>query len=495
MKKLKTMLVSVLLLICALLAGCGETANSTAIGTDSIDLRNNGTAIQWKYADETDWHDLVSISELKGAAGQNGADGAKGDDGADGKNIEIRKTEDRIQWRYAGENWSDLVLLSSLVGSAGKDGTNGADGKDGAQGKNGVDGTDGKDGRDGVDGKSVEIRKADGCIQWRLEGGEWQNIIALADLKGAAGKDGQNGTDGKNGIDGKDGVDGKDGINGTDGKNGIDGTNGKDGRDGADGKSVEIRKADGYVQWRLEGGEWQGLVSLVDIKGPAGANGTDGKNGTDGRNGANGKTPEFRVDGSSLQWRYEGDDVWLNLYDLSLLKGADGKNGKDGINGTDGKNGVDGKNGTDGKDGMCAGYFAAGGELSTGKWGDSLPFTVKKSSGSLISYNESTKGITLAKGHSYSLVFSGTASVIAKADNSECGLALVDGYSGNDIFMTTRTSLIIPKSGQTATLTVAYNTVYTAEEDITLNFSYNGFLFRYNDLGTSRYSITIIALD
>ena len=87
-------------------AGCSVQPTSTA--AERLEVRNNGTAIQWKYSDETDWHDLVALTELRGAAGENGKDGANGENGIDGKN-----------------------------GINGKDGINGVDGKDGADGKNG----------------------------------------------------------------------------------------------------------------------------------------------------------------------------------------------------------------------------------------------------------------------------------------------------------------------------------------------------------------------
>ena len=135
-------------------AGCGRQPASPA--SDRLEVRNNGTAIQWKYSDETDWHDLVALDELRGSAGENGKDGIDGKDGKDGVN---------------GKNGID-----------GKDGINGVDGKDGADGRNGKDGIDGADGKDGVNGKD-----------------------------GANGKDGING---KDGADGKDGIDGKDGADG-----------------------------------------------------------------------------------------------------------------------------------------------------------------------------------------------------------------------------------------------------------------------------------------
>ena len=247
MRTERKLLTGTLLALCgALLALCIVLAAgwSKAAKTDTAlpEVRNSGTAIQWKYSDETDWRDLVALTELRGAAGEAGKDGADGENGADGKN--------------------------------------------------GINGTNGKDGI--------------------------------------------------NGVDGKDGVDG---IDGADGKNGKDGIDGADGKDGMNAKNIEVQRAETHIQWRYEGGEWQNLVAIADITGPAGQKGADG---------ANGKTPEFRVNENTLQWRYVGDEIWLNLYDLTALKGADGRDGADGINGkdgVDGKDGADGLNGADGKDG------------------------------------------------------------------------------------------------------------------------------------------------
>ena len=373
-KRVLNVLLALCMVLCLVLfAGCAQQQLSTAERTE---VRNSGTAIQWKYSDESDWHDLVTIAELTGAAGENGADG----------------------------------------------------------------------------------------------------------------------------IDGKDGVNGNDGINGTNGKDGINGTNGVNGKDG---KNIEIQKDDLYIRWRYAGGEWQNLVALADISGPA---------------GQNGKTPEFRVNEAMLQWRYVGDEVWLNLYDLSTLKGRDGEAGQDGASGKDGntpfigengnwwigdtdtgvkatgekgEKGEKGDTGANGKDGSCVGYFSAYGE--TNSWGK-LPLVVKKESGGLISYNSSNNTITLSKGHTYSLVFSGTVAVSANGDDRTCVVALADGYS-NDIGLDTQISTIIPKNGQTARLTVAYNTIYTAEENIVLTFQYINMMSMYTDFGGSRYNITIIALN
>ena len=483
-KKLLTGMLLVLFIV--FVAGCGKAEKTDAAALPEV--RNNGTAIQWRYPAEEEWRDLVALTELRGAAGENGKDGTDGKNGINGTN--------------------------------GKDGINGVDGKDGADGQNGIDGIDGKDGINGIDGKNgidginaknIEVQRAESYIQWRYEGDEWQNLVAIADIEGPAGQNGTDGANGKTpefrvsenilqwryvndeiwlnlydlsvlkGLDGKDGTNGQNGSDGKDGKTpfigengnwwigeidtgikaaGTDGKDGINGIDGTNGKEIEIQKTDLYIQWRYKGGEWQNLVALADILGPSGQNGI---------NGEDGRTPEFRVNGNQLQWRYEGETIWLNLYDLSALKGADGK------------------------DGSCAGYFAANGRVYS--WGTPLPFNVKKESGDLISYNSSSKTITLSKGHTYSMVFSGTVMISANGTYKLCGASLIDGYNSSEMMLETRTYVSMIDDGQSARLGMSYNTIYSAEEDIALTFQYTNMLFQNTNFTDSQYNITIIALD
>ena len=97
-------------------AGCGKAAKPNAAALPEV--RNNGTAIQWKYSDETDWRDLVALTELTGSAGEAGKNGTNGKDGIAGKN------------GADGKN--------GINGTNGKDGINGVDGKAGANGKDGI---------------------------------------------------------------------------------------------------------------------------------------------------------------------------------------------------------------------------------------------------------------------------------------------------------------------------------------------------------------------
>lgn len=206
---------------------------------------------------------------------------------------------------------------------------------------------------------SPEVRNNGTAIQWRYSGeDEWHDLVLLEELKTTLAQGGLTGDDGINGTNGKNGADGKDGVNGLNGLDGKDGADGKDGTDGQNGKSIEVRSSGNYIQWRYEDGEWMNLIAVADITGPSGNNGADGKDGISG------KTPEFRVsDENTLQWRYSGDEIWFNLYELSLLKGEKGDKGdkgdtgetgpvgQNGLDGADGKDGIDGANGANGKDG------------------------------------------------------------------------------------------------------------------------------------------------
>ncbi len=459
-------LCAALLVLCIVLAiGWSKTAKADAVLPE---VRNNGTAVQWKYRDEPDWRDLVALTELTGAAGENG-----------------------------------------------KNGTDGKDGSNGADGKNGINGANGKDGMNGVDG-------TDG-----------QN--------GIDGKDGSNGTDGKNGINGANGKDGINGIDGTDGQNGKDGTDGVNGKDGVDAKNIEVQRAETHIQWRYEGDEWQNLVAIADIEGPAGQNGKDG---------ANGKTPEFRVNENILQWRYVGDEIWLNLYDLTALKGADGRDGvdgKDGINGKDGaagKDGTNGQNGRDGKDGntpfigengnwwigetdtgvkaagvdgekgdkgdpgekgdkgdkgdpgqngSCSGYFCGEGYVPSTHLSDGavpLYYREMHNRGGLISYNGTT--LRLKKGHTYSVCVSGMVNASTNDKSGYHSVRMTDGYDDNYC----RYITLIEQSSRGSN-SLCFNRIYDltgAKNDVELKFSleqgdYKTYLLSF------RGSVTIIALD
>ena len=63
----------------------------------------NETHIQWKYADEVNWNDIIALSSLIGPSG---------------KNIELDTSATHIQWRVVGDTtWNDLIDIESLKGA------------------------------------------------------------------------------------------------------------------------------------------------------------------------------------------------------------------------------------------------------------------------------------------------------------------------------------------------------------------------------------------
>lgn len=130
---------------------------------------------------------------------------------------------------------------------------------------------------------SIDLRTADGYIQYSNDGGEtWENLIAIADLKGKDGEDGKPGAPGKDGTNGAPGQDGfspsasvaetatgatititdKTGTTTAEIKNGKDGTT-----------FTPSVSAAGDLSWTNDGGKAN--PAPVNIKGPQGAPGAD----------------------------------------------------------------------------------------------------------------------------------------------------------------------------------------------------------------------------
>lgn len=456
-------LCAALLVLCIVLAiGWSKTAKADAVLPE---VRNNGTAVQWKYRDETDWRDLVALTELRGVAGENGKNGTDGQNGIDGKD------------GANGENGTDGK--NGINGANGKDGMNGVDGTDGQNGIDGQDGTDGVNGKDGMNAKNIEVQRAETHIQWRYEGGEWQNLVAIADIEGPAGQNGTDGINGKTpefrvsenilqwryvgdeiwlnlydltalkGADGRDGVDGKDGINGKDGADGKDGTNGQSGRDGKDGKTPFIG----------ENGNWW----IGDIDTGVKAAGIDGTDGVDGDKGDKGE------------------------------RGDPGEKGDPGDKGDPGEKGDKGDKGDPGQNGSCSGYFCGEGYVPSTHLSDGavpLYYREMHNRGGLISYNGTT--LRLKKGHTYSVCVSGMVNASTNDKSGYHSVRMTDGYDDNYC----RYITLIEQSSRGSN-SLCFNRIYDltgAKNDVELKFSleqgdYKTYLLSF------RGSVTIIALD
>jgi hypothetical protein len=69
--------------------------------------------------------------------------------------------------------------------------------------------------------------------------------------------------------------------------------------------------SNGYVQWQHVGDStWVNLISVANLTGPAGAN------------GSNGASVNLRVEGGWVQWQHVGDLTWYNLLEVSTLSGG-----------------------------------------------------------------------------------------------------------------------------------------------------------------------------
>lgn len=348
-----------------------------------------------------------------------------------------------------------------------------------------------------IDTALPEVRNNGTAIQWKYsDEADWHDLVSLTELRGAAGEAG------------KDGANGKDGINA---------------------KSIEVQRAATHIQWRYAGDEWQNLVAIVDITGPAGQS---------GKGGANGKTPEIRVNENTLQWRYTGDEIWLNLYDLSVLKGLDGKDGTDGATGKDGKTpfigengnwwigetdtgvkaaGVDGDKGDKGdpgekgdkgdkgdkgQNGSCAGWFYGTlwtkGDLYK-EDGAERPVGIKvykeaESGGFVSTYMDE---IYLKKGHTYSVTISASMELQSHEDRSgNYSVQMTDNYDDGFCREATRIKrdgVKLPYSRDQHHF--SFSRIYIAsDEDIPLRFKIEQSSYKTTLLGFNG-TITITALD
>ena len=195
--------------------------------------------------------------------------GGNGSPGANGREVQIQASATDIQWRYAGDTvWINLVSLASLAGPqglAGTNGTNGTNGAAGATGATGADGAPGTNGSNGTNGAQVQIQKTATHIQWKYDtSGTWTNLVALADITGPQGPAGTNGTNGAAGTNGRNpeyrlngdnlewryvgdlpwlvlgNVRGPTGLQGIQGVTGTNGTNGTNGAAGANALSGAV---------------------------------------------------------------------------------------------------------------------------------------------------------------------------------------------------------------------------------------------------------------
>lgn len=122
-------------------------------------------------------------------------------------------------------------------------------------------------------------------------------------------------------------------------------------RTGGGAGSMDLRVADGYVQYSTDGGStWTNLIAVAELKGADGTPGAPGKDGAKGDPGVPGKdgvsptvSTAATIGGTKVTITDAKGSHEFVVKDGA--KGADGSNGKDGTNGKDGKPGATGADG------------------------------------------------------------------------------------------------------------------------------------------------------
>ena len=139
--------------------------------------------------------------------------------------------------------------------------------------------------------------------------------------------------------------------------------------------SIDLRTADGYIQYSNDGGEtWENLIALADLKGekgdtgapgPQGVPGEQGQQGETGPQGPQGETGPAGPQGETGPQGPQGETGPAGPQGKTGPAGQDGAPGKDGTNGAPGTPGANGTDGKDGKDGTTfTPSVSAAGDLS-----------------------------------------------------------------------------------------------------------------------------------
>lgn len=204
---------------------------------------------------------------------------------------------------------------------------------------------------------SMDLRVAGGYIQYSTDGGRtWENLIAVADLKGA---DGAKGDKGDTGAPGQRGPQGEPGVKGADGVTPTIGENG----------DWYIGDTDTGKPSRGEKGE----------KGEPGSNGAPGAPGAPGAAGQDGHSPVVTATKSGKTTTISVDGTAI----ATVEDGADGAPGKDGSPGAKGDKGETGPQGPKGDPGAAGtpGKDGAGMDITGATVGQIAKITAVDASG------------------------------------------------------------------------------------------------------------------
>ena len=301
------------------------------------------------------WELAGNIKGLKGDNGETGPKGEKGDQGeqgiqgiagTDGREIQLRRHETHVQYKYAGEpdsSWRNVIALEYITGpqgergpkgERGERGETGLQGEAGQQGEQGLKGDRGDQGLPGENGKKVELQKSSTHVQWKYEGEQqWNDLIPLYEIKGDVGPEG------------------------------IAGDQGARGPKGENGNNIQLKIEAGYIKWKYDNESdesWKNLVDIEILRGPKGDRGDKGDKGEKGdapdlsnfytkqevynKSEVDQKIDEAIVGGNiDLSNYYNKQQVDEKITQIELTPGPQGPKGDTGENGQVGAKGEDGK--------------------------------------------------------------------------------------------------------------------------------------------------------
>lgn len=259
----------------------GQSEPQVSVGVDGDYYLNTEKYILYKKVDSS-WFAIMNNFGKPGTS-------------LSANEVELRVNEDEIQWRYktgTDTSWKNLISISEIKGDPGST-PQIIDGYWWINGSN----TGIKAVGESSSAKEIELQVTDTQIQWRYVGDDsWNNLVDLSALKGSQGDPGQ------------------------------------------PGKEVEIANNNGKIQWRYvgEGNQWQTIIDAETLKGSSGSDGTTPSIGNNGNwwigdvdtqvkaEGVDGRNIQLQVSGSKIQYQYQGDESWIDLFDTSILKGEDG---------------------------------------------------------------------------------------------------------------------------------------------------------------------------
>lgn len=148
------------------------TGGSGGSDAREVELRKSDTALQWRYTGDSEWNELISLAEITGPQGEQGIPGPQGPTGPQGElGVQGPKGDTGPQ------------------GEKGDTGPQGEKGDTGAKGEQGPAGPAGEPGKDGRGITSVTI-KADGHLQINYSDGTDADVGKVVGEKGLDGASG-----------------------------------------------------------------------------------------------------------------------------------------------------------------------------------------------------------------------------------------------------------------------------------------------------------------